>query len=135
MSDGAVPEEAAPAFPVPTMPAPAVAVVGLGQLGGSLAAALAAGGRPVAGWDVDPAARDAAAGRGVTVPRELGGVVVLAVPLPAMGTALDGLTVDPAATVTDLGSVKGPVLDTVGAALGGGVSGGHPPCGEGRRGP
>src|SRR4051795_5343910 len=134
MSDGAVPEEAAPAFPVPTMPAPPVAVVGLGQLGGSLAAALAAGGRPVAGWDVDPAARDAAAARGVTVTRELGGVVVLAVPLPAMGTALDGLTVDPAATVTDLGSVKGPVLDTVGAAFGGRFVGGHPMCGTERSG-
>jgi prephenate dehydrogenase len=134
MSDGAVPEEAAPAFPVPTMPAPPVAVVGLGQLGGSLAAALAAGGRPVAGWDVDPAARDAAAGRGVTVTRELGGVVVLAVPLPVMGTALDGLTVDPAATVTDLGSVKGPVLDTVGAAFDGRFVGGHPMCGTERSG-
>src|SRR3954454_347881 len=134
MSDGAVPEEAAPAFPVPTMPAPPVTVVGLGQLGGSLAAALAAGGRPVAGWDVDPAARDAAAARGVNVTRELGGVVVLAVPLPAMGTALDGLTVDPAATVTDLGSVKGPVLDTVGAAFDGRFVGGHPMCGTERSG-
>src|SRR3954467_2715174 len=134
MSDGAVPEEAAPAFPVPTTPAPAVALGGLGQLGGSLAAALAAGGRPVAGWDVDPAARDAAAARGVTVTRELGGVVVLAVPLPAMGTALDGLTVDPAATVTDLGSVKGPVLDIVGAAFGGRFVGGHPMCGTERSG-
>src|SRR3954451_1622004 len=150
MSDGAVPEEAAPAFPVPTMPAPPVAVVGLGQLGGSLAAALAAGGRPVAGggggpgapgggggragWDAAPAARAAAAGRGVTVTRELGGVVVLAVPLPAMGTALDGLTVDPAATVTDLGSVKGPVLDTVGATFDGRFVGGHPMCGTERSG-
>src|SRR3954465_15409823 len=112
MSDGAVPEEAAPAFPVPTMPAPPVAVVGLGQLGGSLAAALAAGGRPVGGGDVAPAAGDAAAGRGVTVTRELGGVVVLAVPLPAMGTALDGLTVDPDATHNDLASSNGPALDT-----------------------
>src|SRR3954447_23102440 len=134
MSYGAFPEEAAPAFPVPTMPAPPVAVVGLGQLGGSLAAALAPGGRPVAGGDVDPAPGGAAAARGVTVTRELGGVVVLAVPLPAMGTALDGLTVDPAATVTDLGSVKGPVLDTVGAAFGGRFVGGHPMCGTERSG-
>ena len=49
------------AFPVPTMPAPPVAVVGLGQLGGSLAAALVEAGREVSGWDVDPAAREAAA--------------------------------------------------------------------------
>src|SRR5688500_9315219 len=100
----------APAFPVPTMPAPPVAVIGLGQLGGSLAAALAAAGRPVSGWDVDPAARAAAAARGIRITQELSGVVVLAVPLPAMPSALDGLTVDPDATVTDLGSVKAPVL-------------------------
>src|SRR5215207_548563 len=116
-------------FPVPTMPAPPVGVVGLGQLGGSLAAALAAHGRNVSGWDVDPAAREAAAARGVRITRELGGVVVLAVPLPAMATALDGLAVDPDATVTDLGSVKGPVLDTVGATFGTRFVGGHPMCG------
>jgi prephenate dehydrogenase len=116
------------------MPAPPVAVVGLGQLGGSLAAALVAAGRPVSGWDVDPAARDAAAARGVRITRELGGVVVLAVPLPAMRTALDGLTVDPDATITDLGSVKVPVLDTVGATFGGRLVGGHPMCGTERSG-
>ncbi len=83
-------------FPVPTVPAPPVGVVGLGQLGGSLAAALVEGGRPVSGWDVDPAARNAAAARGVRIGREMAGVVVLAVPLPAMARALDGLTVDTA---------------------------------------
>jgi prephenate dehydrogenase len=125
---------ASPPFPVPTMPAPPVAVVGLGQLGGSLAAALAAAGRPVSGWDVDPAARDAAAARGVRITRELTGVVVLAVPLPAMATALEEVTVDPDATVTDLGSVKQTVLDTVGATLGGRFVGGHPMCGTERSG-
>src|SRR3954464_14290174 len=92
------------------------------------------GGAPGRGGAAPRAAGDAAAGRGVTVTRELGGVVVLAVPLPAMGTALDGLTVDPAATVTDLGSVKGPVLDTVGAAFDGRFVGGHPMCGTERSG-
>jgi prephenate dehydrogenase len=121
-------------FPVPTMPAPPVGVVGLGQLGGSLAAALAAAGRPVSGWDVDPAAREAAAARGVEITQELGGVVVLAVPLPAMDGALDGLTVDPDATVTDLGSVKGPVLASLGARFGGRYVGGHPMCGTERSG-
>src|SRR5688572_6071996 len=123
-----------PAFPVPTMPAPPVGVVGLGQLGGSLAAALVAAGRPVSGWDVDPAARDAAAARGVPISRELSGVVVLAVPLLAMDAALDDLTVDPGATVTDLGSVKRPVLDGVGRSLGGRFVGGHPMCGTERSG-
>jgi prephenate dehydrogenase len=111
-----------------------VGVVGLGQLGGSLAAALAARGRDVAGWDVDPAAREAAAGRGVRITRELTGVVVLAVPLTAMATALDVLSVDPDATVTDLGSVKAPVFDGVGAGLGGRFVGGHPMCGTERSG-
>ncbi|TFV61805.1 UNVERIFIED_ORG: prephenate dehydrogenase/arogenate dehydrogenase family protein [Bacillus sp. AZ43] len=121
-------------FPVPTMPAPPVAVVGLGQLGGSLAAALAAGGRTVSGWDVDPAARDAAAARGVTITRELSGVVVLAVPLPAMATALDDLDLDPDATITDLGSVKRPVLEALGQRFGGRFVGGHPMCGTERSG-
>ncbi len=121
-------------LPVPTLPRPPVGVVGLGQLGGSLAAALVAAGREVRGWDVDPAARDAAAARGVTVSRELTGVVVLAVPLPATAAALDGLDVDPAATVTDVGSVKEPVLASVGAALGGRFVGGHPMAGTERSG-
>jgi prephenate dehydrogenase len=121
-------------LPVPALPRPPVGVVGLGQLGGSLAAALVAAGREVRGWDVDPAARDAAAARGVTVSRELTGVVVLAVPLPATAAALDGVDVDPAATVTDVGSVKEPVLASVGAALGGRFVGGHPMAGTERSG-
>jgi prephenate dehydrogenase len=116
------------------MPAPPVAVVGLGQLGGSLAAALATAGREVSGWDVDPAAREAAAARGVTITQEMGGVVVLAVPLPAMNTALEGLTIDPDATITDLGSVKRPVVASLEAAFGGRFVGGHPMCGSERSG-
>jgi prephenate dehydrogenase len=121
-------------FPVPTMPAPPVGVVGLGQLGGSLAAALAAAGREVTGWDVDPAARDAAAARGVRIGQELDGVVVLAVPLPAMTVALDGLTVADDATITDLGSVKGPVHRVLEPRYGGRFVGGHPMCGTERSG-
>ncbi|TFV69967.1 prephenate dehydrogenase/arogenate dehydrogenase family protein [Blastococcus sp. CT_GayMR19] len=121
-------------FPVATMPAPPVGVVGLGQLGGSLAAALAAAGRPVAGWDVDAGAREAAAARGVRISRELAGVVVLAVPLPAVATALDELTIDPDATVTDVGSVKVPVLEVLGDAYGSRFVGGHPMAGTERSG-
>jgi prephenate dehydrogenase len=123
-----------PTVPVPTRPAPPVGVVGLGQLGGSLAAALVAADRPVSGWDVDPAARDAAAARGVRITRELSGVVVLAVPLPAMATALDELAVAADATVTDLGSVKRPVLETLGTSFGARYVGGHPMCGTERSG-
>src|SRR3954469_24673642 len=104
MADAPIPGSApAPRFPVPTMPAPPIGVVGLGQLGGSLAAALAAAGRAVTGWGGAPAAGEAAAARGVQIGREFEGVVVLAVPLPAMAYALDGLDVAPDATVTDLG--------------------------------
>jgi prephenate dehydrogenase len=135
MVDAANPGAApAPALPVPTMPAPPVAVVGLGQLGGSLAAALVGAAREVTGWDVDPAARDAAAARGVTITRDLAGVVVLAVPLPALTSALDGLSIDPDATVTDLGSVKRPVVASLEAAFGGRFVGGHPMCGTERSG-
>jgi prephenate dehydrogenase len=122
------------AFPVPTMPAPPVGVVGLGQIGGSLAAALAAAGRPVAGWDIDPAAREAAAGRGVQVTRELSGIVVLAVPLPATATALDELDIDGDATITDVGSVKSAVVAEAGLAYGRRFVGGHPMCGTERSG-
>jgi len=117
-----------------TMPAPPVAVVGLGQLGGSLAAALVAAGRQVTGWDVDPAAREAAAQRGVRITQDLEGIVVLAVPLPVMASALEGLIVAADATVTDLGSVKAPVLATLGARYGDRFVGGHPMCGTERSG-
>jgi prephenate dehydrogenase len=70
----------------------------------------------------------------VRITQELSGVVVLAVPLPAMATALDDLSVDPDATVTDLGSVKTPVLAGLGPALGGRLVGGHPMCGTERSG-
>ena len=121
-------------LPVPTMQAPPVAVVGLGQLGGSLAAALVAAGRTVTGWDTDPAARDAAATRGVSVGRELSGVVVLATPIPALATALADLDVAADATITDLGSVKVPVLADLGARFGSRFVGGHPMCGTERSG-
>ncbi len=121
-------------FPVPTMPVPHVSVVGLGQLGGSLAAALVAAGRPVSGWDGDPSARGAAAARGVAISPQLTGVVVLAVPMPVLTAALDGLSLDPDATVTDVGSVKGPVVAALGAAHGDRFVGGHPMCGTERSG-
>ncbi len=120
---------------VPTLPVPPVGVVGLGQLGGSLAAALVAAGRDVSGWDVDPVAREAARARGVRIAQELAGVVVLAVPLAAMSGALDGLDLAADATVTDLGSVKVPVGAELSARYGDRYVGGHPMCGTERSGP
>jgi prephenate dehydrogenase len=70
----------------------------------------------------------------VTITQELSGVVVLAVPLPAMTAALNGLTIDSEATVTDLGSVKREIVATLGAAFGGRFVGGHPMCGTERSG-
>jgi prephenate dehydrogenase len=70
----------------------------------------------------------------VQITRELSGVVVLAVPLPALATALDGLTIDADATVTDVGSVKVPVLEVLGDAYGTRFVGGHPMAGTERSG-
>jgi prephenate dehydrogenase len=121
-------------LPRPSLPAPPVGVVGLGQIGGSLAAALAAGGREVSGWDADPAAREAAEARGVRITRAFTGVVVLAVPLPGVPTALDGLDIEADATITDVGSVKAPVLATAREAYGTRFVGGHPMAGTERSG-
>ncbi|WP_255949838.1 NAD(P)-dependent oxidoreductase [Streptomyces odontomachi] len=52
---------------LPSSPSPAVAVIGLGTMGGRAAAAFAAAGRPTAGADPFEAARTAAARQGVTV--------------------------------------------------------------------
>jgi prephenate dehydrogenase len=51
-----------------------------------------------------------------------------------MATALDGLSLDPDATVTDLGSVKVPVLQALTPSLGRRFVGGHPMCGTERSG-
>jgi prephenate dehydrogenase len=70
----------------------------------------------------------------VVITGDLSGVVVLAVPLPAMAHALDDLTVAAGATITDVGSVKAPVLASVGASYGARFVGGHPMCGTERSG-
>ena len=100
------------------------AVVGLGLIGGSLLRALAGAGHAVLGYDADPAtramARTAAAkapsGRrwqvAGTVRDAIAGadLVVLAVPLPAVGTVLDELAASGfSGLVTDVTSVKSAV--------------------------
>lgn len=105
-----------------------VGVVGLGLIGGSLAKALVAGGDPVVGWTRTPATLAAAAAEGVAPASSVAEVVarsdivVLAPPLAALpatldevGQALDGQAVPP--TVTDVGSVKGPVVAHAAGAL------------------
>jgi len=117
-----------------------VAVIGLGLIGGSVMQALAAAGHRVVGFDADPATRGTArtaaarARSGArwqvagTVRDALAdaGLVVLAVPLPALPSVVaelrgfDGL-------VTDVTSVKKPVLDLIGDLN---YVGGHPMAGK-----
>ncbi|WP_245885565.1 prephenate dehydrogenase [Xylanimonas oleitrophica] len=122
-----------------------VAVLGLGLVGGSLARLLHARGLAVVGYDADPAALDAARDAGLETADDVPGVlagadlVVLAVPLRVMEPTAREVarhvagTAD--ATVTDVGSVKGPVRRAVEAAgLGERYVGAHPMAGTERSG-
>ncbi len=120
-----------------------VGVVGLGLIGGSLARLLHARGVDVVATDAAPATRDAARAAGLTVADDVAGavagrgLVVLAVPLRAMRTVAAEVArhADDAATVTDVGSVKGPVRAAVAdAGLGGRYVGAHPMAGTERSG-
>ena len=126
------------------------AVIGLGLIGGSLLRALAASGHAALGYDADPAtramARTAAARAAAgsrwqvtgTVRDAVGGadLVVVAVPLPAVGGVLDELANGGyAGLVTDVTSVKGPVRNLVNKRAGrfgrlAGFVGGHPMAGR-----
>ncbi len=126
------------------------AVLGLGLIGGSLLRALAAGGHSVLGYDADPAtramARTAAARSPAGSRWQVTGaakdavagadVVVLAVPLPAVGTVLDELAGSGySGLITDVTSVKGPVRDLVNERARrfgrlAGFVGGHPMAGR-----
>jgi prephenate dehydrogenase len=113
-----------------------VAVLGLGMIGGSVARRLAPE-HDVSGWDADPATRQAAerAGLRVTVDRAGVDVVVVATPLDAMPGVLSGLSAGDGPLVTDVGSVKAPVLAAARAAgLAGRYVGGHPMAGVERSG-
>ena len=123
-----------------------VAVVGMGLIGGSLLRALAAGGHAVIGYDLDPAtramARTAAARARVGARWQVTGtvrdaaagadLVVLAVPLPVVGTVLDELAGSGyTGLLTDVTSVKGPVRELVlGRTKLAGYVGGHPMAGR-----
>jgi prephenate dehydrogenase len=133
-----------------------VAVIGLGLIGGSVLRALAAAGHHVYGYDAEPstratartAAAQAPAGERWQVPgtladtvRRTGGhsadLVVVAVPLPAVGAVFDELsTIGYAGLVTDVTSVKAPVRDLAATRLGAdigslaGFVGGHPMAGR-----
>jgi len=96
---------------------PSIGVVGLGLIGGSLARRLVAEARPAVGWDADAGTRAAARAAGLPVASSLaalaeaGGVVVIAVPLPAVDDVLAAVAAaaPPGTVVTDTTSVKEPV--------------------------
>lgn len=116
-----------------------VGIAGLGLIGGSAARRLAGAGHEVTGWDPDGPTRSQASDAGVAIADSVAGlcraepdVLILAVPLRALTETvaevsrhLTGSTV-----VTDVASVKTPVLDLVRAAgLSGRFIGGHPMAG------
>jgi prephenate dehydrogenase len=113
-----------------------LAIVGTGLIGASVGlAARAAGIEEVRGWDVDPDALQVAAGREAVEPAasleeavtdaELAVVAAPVAQLPSEVGAV--LTASGDATVTDVGSTKGPVTQAVTDAR---FIGGHPVCGS-----
>jgi prephenate dehydrogenase len=118
-----------------------VAVLGLGLIGGSLGRRLVPS-CDVVGYDVDAATRDAAAAAGLPVVGSVAAavagrdLVALAVPLPAVGSVLVEIAAaGTPAILTDVASVKAPVLDAVRAAgAGPRYVGGHPMAGTERSG-
>ncbi|MDR7554967.1 MAG: prephenate dehydrogenase/arogenate dehydrogenase family protein [Armatimonadota bacterium] len=121
------------------------AVVGLGLIGGSLALRLRACGVDVVGIDTDPATLEVARARGVAdvlaaeVAAAAGAeLVIVAVPLeqivPVARAAARHLR--DGAVLTDVGSVKSPIVTALSRGLPAGVRfvGGHPMAGNERQG-
>jgi prephenate dehydrogenase len=120
-----------------------VAILGLGQIGGSVGRALVAAGDPwrVAGWTPSEASRQAAAADGIDVAASIGeacsgaDAIVLAAPPLACLDLLDALAgalrplVDPDAVITDVASTKAAICAR---AAGHGLRfvGGHPMAGR-----
>lgn len=117
-----------------------VAVVGLGLIGGSVARRLVAHHRYVTAWNHSPRPYAQAQTDGIecvdTLDELAAGkpdILILAVPLEAMGEILARLApvLSPGTTLTDVGSVKGPVRSEVAAAgLGAVYVGAHPMAGN-----
>lgn len=115
-----------------------VAVLGLGLVGGSLVRLLATRGVDVVATDVSPATRAAARRAGLAVADDVAAcvahadLVLLAAPLRAMPAVAADVAAHapPSATVTDVGSVKGPVRSAVrDAGLADRYVGAHPMAG------
>jgi prephenate dehydrogenase len=115
-----------------------IAVLGLGLIGGSVLQALTRGGYSVTGYDPDPNEAGAARGAGYRLASAAAeavtgaDLVVLAMALPQLDEALESIAdaVHPNATVTDVGTLKAPVLAAARKRLPGiRFVGGHPLAG------
>lgn len=100
-------------------------MLGLGLIGGSVLRALAQAGYRVVGFDPDPGEAGAAHGAGYRIAHTAADavngadLVVLAMPLPQLRPALRSISdaLAPTAVLTDVGTLKTPVLDCVRAML------------------
>lgn len=99
------------------------AVIGLGLIGGSVARRLVAGGWTVGGIDRDPRTAEAAAGHEIDVAESVEGLrpapelVVVAVPPEHVAdTVSSALDAWPDAVVTDVASVKQPIIESLRAS-------------------
>jgi len=117
-----------------------VAVIGLGMVGGSVALRLARG-HELTGWDADPLTRELAAAAGLAVAASVqdaaagADIAVVATPPAAAATVLTALSTTDCPVLTDVGSVKSPVLAAARAAgLADRFVGGHPMAGTERTG-
>jgi prephenate dehydrogenase len=120
------------------LPLAHIAVLGLGLIGGSLLQALTRGGYQVTGYDPNPAEAGAARGAGfilaATAADAVAGadLVVLAMPLPELDASLHEIApaLSAEVIVTDVGTLKAPVLAQIRATLPGvRFVGGHPLAG------
>ena len=127
----------------PQGPVRRVAIVGLGQIGGSIALALARGGNWTrAGFDTDPAALAAARAAGaideaagsLAAACATADLAVLAVPVDALPEAIDAAAaaLRPGAVLVDTGSARAPMSAALERAAARGVLavGGHPLAGN-----
>jgi prephenate dehydrogenase len=132
-----------PASPV-LVSAHKIAVAGLGLIGGSIARRLVEHHRFVTAWNHHPHPYDQARADGIrcvdTLQELVEGkpdILILAVPLESMGQVLAGIAphLHRGTTLTDVGSVKGPVCKEVAkAGLGEFYVGAHPMAGNERSG-
>lgn len=116
-----------------------LAIIGLGLIGGSIALRSVQRGYQVAGYRLDGLEREQALAAGIMVCDSVSDavndadLVVLAVPLPAMGEVTHQVAnaIQPSATVIDVGSVKAPVRGAIKAAgLASKYVGTHPMAGN-----